>query len=113
MPPEKQKVTLIMQCDDLTALELWHRGEKGLKHTPDRMSEASDEVVENQFRVVWRGPRVPLKSQREKAEFRVGHEKLTKILLVNSTELSLKYAVGPFGRCTSVMASRKRLSVSY
>jgi hypothetical protein len=29
----------------------------------------------------------------------------TKICLVNSTDVSLKYAVGPSGRCTSVIAS--------
>jgi hypothetical protein len=47
MASKKQEVALIVQSDDLPALELGHGWEKGLEQTSDCMAKSGDEVVQD------------------------------------------------------------------
>jgi len=38
MPPEKQKIALVVQCHDLTTLEFWKLRESGLEHAAHSMT---------------------------------------------------------------------------
>jgi hypothetical protein len=63
MPSEKQKVTLIVQRDNLSSLEFRQRWEKRLEHAPDGVSETRDKVVEYKLWVMGRCSRVTLFSR--------------------------------------------------
>ena len=54
MSPEEQEISLVMQRDNLSALELRHRGEHRLKHPPNGMPQPRYEVVQHKFREVSR-----------------------------------------------------------
>lgn len=60
MPSEEQKVPLIMQRHDLSALELWKSREESLEHSSDGVAETGDEVVEDEFGIVCCGAGVAL-----------------------------------------------------
>jgi hypothetical protein len=52
MPPKENKVALIMQSDDLSALELRQWRKSGLEHPPDSVTKSSHEAVEDKFGMV-------------------------------------------------------------
>ena len=45
MSSEEQKVSLVVQGDHLSALELGHRGKEGLEESSDGVTEAGNESV--------------------------------------------------------------------
>lgn len=62
MPPEEQEVTLVVQGDDLPALEFGEGREERLEHTPDGVPKTRDKVVQDKFGIVGRGAGVALES---------------------------------------------------
>lgn len=72
------------------------------------MSETRDKVVEYKLWVMGRCSRMTLFSRPHGEQGHRGQKterERTKIFLVSSIEVSLKYAVGPSGKCTKVIAS--------
>jgi hypothetical protein len=74
MPSEEQKVTLVVQGDDLPTLEFRQRREKSLEHAPDGVSETRDKVVEYKLRVMGCCSRVALLPRSEVKQYALaGH----------------------------------------
>jgi len=98
--PEEQKVTLIMQRDHLPTLELGHGREHRLKHSPNCVPQPCHEVVQYQFREMSRRPGVTLQySGVSDCLYRIeGLKGHTDMRFESSIDVSLKYALGPFGR---------------
>jgi hypothetical protein len=61
MAPEEQEISLVMQRDHLSALELGHRGEHGLKHPSNSVPQPRYEVVQYKFRKMSRGSSMTLR----------------------------------------------------
>lgn len=64
MSSEEQKVTLVVEGDDLSALELWHGREERLKHAADGVAQAGHKAVENEFGEMGSGAGVSLANRR-------------------------------------------------
>jgi hypothetical protein len=101
-----------VQGDDLPTLKFGQRREEGLEHAPDSVSETRDKVVEYKLWMMGRCSRVALLSRLYLIWQDTVRRRRTKIFLVSSIELSLKYAVGPSGKCTSVIASVQQSQLS-
>ncbi len=52
--PEKNEVSLIVKCGDLTAHKLWIMRKQSSKQPADGVTESSREVVKDDFRDVFR-----------------------------------------------------------
>ena len=52
MSPEEEEVSLVVQCNDLPALELRHGREESLEETADGVAKAGDEAVQDELGVV-------------------------------------------------------------
>lgn len=52
MATHKNEITLIVESDNLSALEFWYLRQKSLEHTANCMTQSGIEVVQDQFRVV-------------------------------------------------------------
>ena len=52
MPAEEEEVALVVEGDDLAALEFGEWGEAGLEHAADAETEAGDEAVQDELGVV-------------------------------------------------------------
>jgi len=55
MAPEEQEIALVVQRDDLPALELGQRWEEVLEHLANGVTKRGDEAVEDELWVVRRG----------------------------------------------------------
>lgn len=55
MSPEEQEISLVMQRDHLSPLELRHWREKSLEHPSNGVTQSSDKVVEHEFGIVRTG----------------------------------------------------------
>jgi hypothetical protein len=100
----------------MTSVEREREGtKKCLEHAPDSVSETRDEVVEYTLGVMGRCSRMTLLSRPYNEQGHRGQRtdrERTKIFLVSSIEVSLKYAVGPSGKCTKVIASSRLIGYS-
>jgi hypothetical protein len=76
-----------------------------LEHAADCMPQASYEIVQNQFWVVRCCACMSLVTRMSSAKREDRAATHTNICFVNSIDVSLKYAEGPLGRCTNVIAS--------
>ena len=54
MSPEEEEVALIVQRDNLTALEFGHRREQSLEKAANGMAETSDKTIEDELWVMSR-----------------------------------------------------------
>lgn len=52
MPSKKQKVSLIVQCDNLPSLKFGHGRERGLEHAANGMPKTGYKIIQNQFWMV-------------------------------------------------------------
>jgi hypothetical protein len=89
-------------------LEVRQWRKSGLEHPPNSVAKSSHEAVEDKFWIVGSCTGMSLvQPVRTLCAIELLKER-TKICLVSSTDVSLKYAVGPFGRWTIVIASGKK-----
>jgi hypothetical protein len=70
VPPQEKEVSLIVKRYNLPPLKLGHGREEGLKHATDRVSQASDKVIEHKLGVMicWSGMSLRQVDQKELQE---------------------------------------------
>ena len=59
MATEEQEISLVVECDDLSAFEFGHDWEERLEQPPDGNSEPGDETIQDELGIVRRRPSVP------------------------------------------------------
>lgn len=68
MPSEEQKVSLIVQCDNLPSLKLGHWRKSCLEHAANSVPKTSYKVVQNELWIVRCSARMSLMARMSRAQ---------------------------------------------